>query len=200
MATGADLIEVDVQMSADGVFFLRHNYRLGDGRQAHALRWDELHSIESSIAQLKDILSWAQAEDAFLTLDVKDGFSQSQSIFEALGNLLRRTDCLDRVCLAGWNHAPLAAMKKRYPKLATRVLIRARPTDLVSVIRSARADSVSLAYDLIRAEDVASLHDHGVAIVLGELWEPNFGFALEMGVDIVTWGDPAAAKLALNSL
>ena len=42
---GADLIEVDVQMSRDGVPFLRHNYQLPDGRWGHDLAWDELSRL-----------------------------------------------------------------------------------------------------------------------------------------------------------
>ena len=34
---GADLIEVDVQLSRDDVPFLRHNYQLPDGRWGHDL-------------------------------------------------------------------------------------------------------------------------------------------------------------------
>ena len=43
---GADLIEVDVQLSQDGVAFLRHNYTLPDGRWCHAVCWDELKNLK----------------------------------------------------------------------------------------------------------------------------------------------------------
>src|SRR6266498_1509072 len=43
---GADLIEVDVQMSRDCVPFLRHNYQLPDGHWCHELSWDELQLLK----------------------------------------------------------------------------------------------------------------------------------------------------------
>src|SRR5215212_4419764 len=43
---GADLIEVDVQLSCDSIPFLRHNYQLPDGRWCHDLSWNELKEIK----------------------------------------------------------------------------------------------------------------------------------------------------------
>jgi glycerophosphoryl diester phosphodiesterase len=42
---GADLLEVDVQLSQDGTAFLRHNYTLPDGRWCHAVPWSELQTL-----------------------------------------------------------------------------------------------------------------------------------------------------------
>src|SRR5688572_3504411 len=71
---GADLIEVDVQLSQDGVAFLRHNYTLPDGRWCHDMCWDELKDLEiegEPLPVLEDVLVWARDAGAHLSLDMK---------------------------------------------------------------------------------------------------------------------------------
>src|SRR5512139_2763265 len=74
---GADLIEVDVQVSRDGVAFLRHNYQLPDGRWCHKLTWKELDQIRiegESLPLLEDVLVWARDAGIILSLDIKNIF------------------------------------------------------------------------------------------------------------------------------
>ena len=57
---------------------------------------------------------------------------------------------------------------------------------------------MSLSYDLIRSGDVEQVHALGVAIMLAEMWQPDFDFVRKMGVDMVSWGDPIEAKQQLG--
>src|SRR5215216_507041 len=71
---GADLIEVDVQLSCDSIPFLRHNYQLPDGRWCHDLSWNELKEIKIEgelLPKLEDVLAWARDTSAHLSLDMK---------------------------------------------------------------------------------------------------------------------------------
>ncbi len=59
---GADLIEVDIQLSWDGVAFLRHNYQLSDGRWCHDKFWEDLKDLkieDELLPLLEDVLVWA---------------------------------------------------------------------------------------------------------------------------------------------
>src|SRR5215510_170327 len=74
---GADLIEVDVQMSQDGVAFLRHNYQLPDGRWCHDVPWNELKELQidgEPLPKLEDVLVWGRDVNVFLSLDIKNIF------------------------------------------------------------------------------------------------------------------------------
>src|SRR5215510_14708269 len=74
---GADLLEVDVQMSCDGVPFLRHNYQLPDGRWCHDVSWSELMELKidgEPLPKLEDVLVWARDVDVILSLDIKNIF------------------------------------------------------------------------------------------------------------------------------
>src|SRR5512140_156569 len=67
---GADLLELDVQMSCDGIPFLRHNYQLPDGRWCAQLPWSELKEIKISgepLPLLEDVLVWAREVGTILS-------------------------------------------------------------------------------------------------------------------------------------
>jgi len=100
--------------------------------------------------------------------------------------------------LLAWDHTEIAQIKQAYPEVTTRALIRARLVDLPGVLKSTGADCVSLSYDLIRPGDVEQAHALGVAVVLAEMWQPDFDFVARSGVDIVSWGDPAEARRQLG--
>ncbi|MCX7838303.1 MAG: hypothetical protein N2559_02455 [Anaerolineae bacterium] len=42
------------------------------------------------------------------------------------------------------------------------------------------------------------LHALGVAVMLAELWQPDFDFVARLGVDMVSWGDPTQARQGLD--
>jgi glycerophosphoryl diester phosphodiesterase len=197
----ADLIEVDAQLSADGVAFLRHNYTLPDGRACRDVSWAELSELRIAnepMPRLEDVLVWARDVDARLSLDLKTAFIPQTKLTNQVVHLIEKTRAQDRVLLIGWDHTELVHAKQLCPVIKTRALIRGRLLDLPRVMDDARADCVSLSYALIRPGDVEAMHARGVAVVLAEMWQPDFDFARASGVDIVSWGDPAEAKKFLE--
>lgn len=198
---GADWIEVDAQLSADGLAFLRHNYSLPDGRNCRDVTWDDLARLViegEPLPKLEDVLAWARDADACLSLDLKTAFIPEGKLTDQVLRVLARTQTADRVMLIAWEHNELIRAKDARPEILTRALLRGRPVNLPETIRACRADCVSLSYDLIRPADVEQLHARGVAVMLAELWQPDFDFAIRLGVDIVSWGDPAQARRGLD--
>lgn len=198
---GADWIEVDAQLSADGVAFLRHNYALPDGRNCRDVTWDDLARViveGESLPKLEDVLAWARDANAYLSLDLKTAFIPEGKLTTEVLRVIERTQTADRVMLVAWEHNELVRAKNAHPEILTRALLRGRPVNLPETIRACRADCVSLSYDLIRPADVEQLHARGVAVMLAELWQPDFGFVARSGVDLVSWGDPAQARRGLD--
>jgi glycerophosphoryl diester phosphodiesterase len=193
---GADLLEVDVQLSADGVAFLRHHYSLPK------VTWDEMSRVViegETLPKLEDVLAWARDVDTKLSLDLKIGFTPEGKLTAEVLRAIERTNTANRVMLLGWDHNELVRAKNAHPEITTRALMRARLANLPAALTAARVDCVSLSYDLIRPEDVEQAHALGVAVTLAEMWQPDFDFAIRSGVDIVSWGDPAEAKRRLDS-
>lgn len=84
--------------------------------------------------------------------------------------------------------------------MTTRALLRGRPLNLVEVVRASGADAVSLSYDLASQDDVDALHAAGIAVVIAELFEPDFQRVVDLGADVVSYGDPIVAIRELPAL
>jgi len=198
---GADLIEVDVQMSLDGVPFLRHNYQLPNGRWCHDVCWDELKKLKiegESLPLLEDVLVWARDVGVILSLDIKSLFSPAGNLAQAVIRLLERTNTKDKMLLLFIDHAELFQTKLAYPELTVRALVSGRLMNYRDYLQSIKADSVSIMYGMFRPEDVAEIHSAGVSVVLGGLWNPDTDLFRSTDIDIFSHGNPAEAREILN--
>ncbi len=199
---GADLLEVDVQLSRDGIAFLRHNYTLPDGRLCASAAWDEIQTLQprEPFPLLEEVLDWVKTREVVLSLDLKSGFQTETRLSREVLRLLDRTKTHARVMLIAWDHVELFHIKQSHPQVLTRALLRGRLLDHESYLRSIQVDAVSLTYGLARPSDVEAVHRAGVAAIMAEMWRPDFRAVLNLGLDMVSWGNPLEAKRALGYL
>jgi glycerophosphoryl diester phosphodiesterase len=198
---GADLIEVDVQMSQDCVTFLRHNYQLPDGRWCYKLQWNELKEIKidgESLPKLEDVLVWARDASAILSLDIKTIFSPEGSLAKEVVRVLERTNTQDKVLLLFVDHHELFQTKLAHPELTVRALLRGRLADYARYLQKIKADCASLSYGMFRPADIEDLHAVGISVVLGELWNPDSDLFQALEIDIFAHGNPVEARRILN--
>jgi len=201
--SGADFVEIDVQQTADGELVIYHNYRAPDGQWIRQMRRNEVALVcagENHLVGLEDIFEWATHNDAKFSLDIKNGFGFERDVFERTFQLVEHYTFESRVMLIAWDHAALRWVKQTHAHMTTRVLLRGRPLDLVTVVRASLADGVSLSYDLASQADVAALHAAGIAVLIADLFEPDFERVVALGADLVSWGDPIQAARELSRL
>ncbi len=199
---GADLIEVDIQLSRDGVAFLRHNYQLPDGRWSHDLTWNELKELKINgepLPLLEDVLVWARDIGVILSLDIKSLFSPIGNLTQAVIYTLERTNTKDKMLLLFMDHAELFQTKLAYPELTVRALVSGRLMNYRDYLRSIKADSVSIMYGMFRPEDVEDIHSAGISVVLGGLWNPDTDLFRSAEIDVFSHGNPFEARKILNS-
>ena len=196
---GADFLEIDVQLSQDNILFLHHNYKLSDGRWCSNTPWNEIKSSFNgdTVPLLEDVLIWACDNDAYLSLDLKVGFMPENKLAKELLIMLKRTQAFDRVMLISWDHVELLNIKHSYPNITTRALIRGRLIDYPGFLKHTQADAISLTYGVVRSSDVEQVHKAGVAIVMAEMWNPDFELVENLDIDIVSWSNPKEAKQML---
>ncbi len=197
---GADLIEVDVQLSQDGIPFLRHNYQLPDGRWCHDVAWNELKELKivgEPLPLLEDVLVWARDVGVILSLDIKSLFSPAGDLTQAVIRLLERTNTKDKMLLLFMDHAELFHTKLSYPELTVRALVSGRLMNYRDYLQSIKADSVSIMYGMFRPEDVAEIHSAGAAVVLGGLWNPDTDLFRSVDIDVFSHGNPVEARKIL---
>ena len=200
---GADLIEVDVQLSQDGVAFLRHNYTLPDGRWCHHVRWDELKQLEidgEPLPKLEDVLVWARDLGAHLSLDMKTFFRTEGSLAKEVIGLLERTNTKDHALLLFFDHQELFHTKLAHPELAVRALLTGRLFNYADYLRQIKADCVSISYGILRPEDIEKFHEIGVAVTLVEYWNPDGILLQTFDIDVLSHGNPTKARKILECL
>jgi glycerophosphoryl diester phosphodiesterase len=198
---GADLIEVDVQMSRDCVPFLRHNYQLPDGRWCHDLRWQELQSIKIDgelLPKLEDVLNWARETGANLSLDIKTIFSPEGSLTKEVIHLLERTATKDRVLLLFVDHNELQQVKLAHPELTVRALVTGRLVNYPGYLQKIHADSVSICYGMFRPIDIEQIHSIGASVSLSGLWHADTDLFQTLEIDVFSHSHPVEAKKILN--
>lgn len=198
---GADLIEVDVQMSQDGIPFLRHNYQLPDGRWCGQLPWCELQTVliaGEPLPLLEEVLVWAREADTILSLDIKNFFTPAGELTQEVVRLVERTNTKDHVLLLFIDHQELFQTKLAFPALTARALVTGRLKSYRDYLQSIHADCVSLIYGMFRPEDVAEVHAAGMSVVLGGLWNPATDLFRTMDIDIFNYGNPAEARKILE--
>ena len=198
---GADLIEVDVQMSQDGIPFLRHNYQLPDKRWCGQLPWNMLKDIkidEEPLPFLEDVLVWARDKGVILSLDLKTIFSREGSLTKEVVRLLERTNTKDKMLLLFVDHNELFQIKLAYPELTVRALLTGRLAGYAEYLKKIKADCVSLSYGMFRPSDVDEIHADGISIVLGGLWNPATDLFQSMDIDIFNYGNPVDARKILE--
>jgi glycerophosphoryl diester phosphodiesterase len=198
---GADLIEVDVQLSREGVAFLRHNYQLSDGRWCHDLTWDELKELRiegEPLPRLEDVLVWARDAGAHLSLDMKTFFKPERSLAKEVVRLLERTNTKDNVLLLFFDHEELFHTKLAHPELTVRALLTGRLLNIAEYLRKIKADCISVSYGMLCPVDIEQIHSMGAAMVLIECWNPNSDIFQQYDIDVLSVGNPVDGRKMLN--
>lgn len=198
---GADLIELDVQMSRDCIPFLRHNYQLPDGRWAGQLLWNELKEIkieEEPLPKLEDVLAWARDAGTILSLDIKTFFSSAGSLTMEVVRLLERTGMKDRVLLLFVDHQELFKIKLSHPELTVRALVTGRLADYPGYLQKINADGVSISYGMFHPVDVEQIHSIGAFVSLIQLWNLDSDLFQTLDIDVFSHGNPAEARKILK--
>ena len=199
---GADLIELDIQMSRDCVPFLRHNYQLPDGRWCGQLLWSELKELKiggETLPLLEDVLVWARDVDAILSLDIKTFFSLKGNLTKEVIRLLERTGMKDRVLLLFVDHHELLHSKLEHPELTVRALLTGRLVNYPEYLQKINADGVSISYGMFHPVDIEQIHSIDAFVSLSGVWHPDSDLFRTLDIDIFSHSNPVEARKILES-
>jgi glycerophosphoryl diester phosphodiesterase len=116
LAVGADGIELDVQLSRDGVVVVHHDQTVdrttaGQGPVA-AMTAQDLARLD--VPALADVL--ARFRDARVIVEMK---TNGRELASAVVDVVRRADAIERVCLGAFGQRVLNAVRSFEPALAT---------------------------------------------------------------------------------
>jgi glycerophosphoryl diester phosphodiesterase len=213
---GADLLEIDVQVTRDGQAILFHDFtlypKLGDPRWVRDLAWEELHGLDvggwagpgfagERIPRLAEVVEWARGRVG-LQVDLKHGFQApgDERLERAAVEIIDRAGMIGEVVISSWDEVALARIHARRPDLALGVNLPSRVADPAARVAATGARWVMVFWPHIDAEAVARLHQAGHHVCLNGLFTEQYEQAVHLGADAVTAGDPGAARAVLERI
>lgn len=134
---GADGIELDVQLSKDGVPVILHDERVnrttnGEG-WVKDLTFAELRALDAGgwfaeefrgekIPSLDEVLEWLVSTDLVVNIELKTGVFRYEGIEERVLDLVKKHKLEERVILSSFNHYSLVEARRLHPTIETAIL------------------------------------------------------------------------------
>ncbi len=134
---GADGIELDVQLSRDGVPVVIHDEtvdRTSNGTGwVKDLTWSELRQLDfgapyadsfagERIPSLEEVLSWIAHTPLTLNIELKNGIVRYPGLEDKVITLVQQYGLEGKVIVSSFNHYSLVDVKQRYPHIETAIL------------------------------------------------------------------------------
>lgn len=202
------MIELDVQLTADGEVVVLHDAELGrttngTGR-VRDRRWDELSLLDAGawlgaryqgerLPTLAEVLDWARGR-VYLQVELKPYGADAALLYERVVELVRQRDMQDQVMLLSFDHHVLRWCKEMAPDIITGTICQARLIDPVGVVRSAGADALCVDAEHLAPREVDLLLRARIAV---HSFGSNPGTLRELaawGLDIIQSDDPLALE------
>ena len=209
VAEGADLIETDLHLTADGAFVCLHDPTLertgGVAVAAADVTLEELksHSVSCgmpgfagervpSLGELLELLP----PDVGLALELKTDRFLEPGVGKALGALLRRSSALDRTAVLSFSFARCRAVKREVPEIRAGYI-----TMKGDLPPEGEAEMVGPAWPVLLANPLYPwlAHRRGLFVApLDETPDRLLGYYRAIGCDAVLTNDPAATLRRLG--
>lgn len=208
LAQGADLIELDVQMSADGQLVVMHDQTLERTTNGRGLVIDtplaEIQTLDAGswfspkfagerVPTLEKVLSWIRGK-AGLVIEIKNGPVFYEGIEQKIVEALQRYNMLDQVAIISYDHPCLYRIKNICPRLTTGILVDCRLLDPATTAGDAGASAVALPWTMVTKADVEVCHRAGVAVwpaIFTWGCSPDYDYLLSLCVDALSADHPA---------
>lgn len=187
---GADGIELDVQLSADGVAVVLHNpvlyhdgavfyLRRPEDREVRPVRVATVDAAELTtepivfpdgrrdrLPRFEEVLA-ALPDWIWLDVELKAGWTYDARLSGVVASLLRERP--ERCLVSSFDHVVLAEMHRRAPEVPRAALCDARLVDPLALLASVPAEMWNVRRSQITRDDVVMLHEHDVGVsVYGE--------------------------------
>lgn len=197
---GADLLELDVHLTADDALAVIHDDEVSRTTDGHGpvrgLTLAALKRLDAGvkfdarfrgerIPALPEVLDWARGRIPLL-IELKGGPLPAPGLEERLVACLRAHRMVDQAMAISFHHPAVRRVKEIEPTLATGILYAGRLVDTVAAARAARADSVRPSWAYWTAGLVTEVHAAGL---VAHAWNANdeerAEYLVGLGVDSI---------------
>lgn len=213
LAAGADILEMDVQLTADGQVVVFHDDNLEaktgvPGRISH-YPTDFLQTLDvgryfhtdfsgTRLPLLKNVLAWAKGRIP-LMIEFKHNVFSNPALDAAVVALIEQYQMVDEVVCTAFDQFCLQRLKRLNPRLTTSFIYVCRPLNPLALVAELEVDALSPATNYLSMAEVSLIQAAGYACTPGGWWW-DFATLLAWGVDTVSSNDPAGARKTLDAL
>ncbi len=211
LSGGADILELDVQLTADKQVVIFHDNDLlnktGTPKRIGEVTADFIRTLEvgsifdeqftgEPIPFLQDVLAWAK-DRVTLMIELKHGPVFEPELDIATVQLIEDFGMEDEVILTSFDQYALQRVKQLNAKLATSFIYIARVRNPLCMVEGLEVDALSPATDFLTLEDVKLMQDAGYACSPGGLWW-DYPTLISWGVDSISSNDPSSVWETVN--
>lgn len=210
---GADVLELDVHLSADNQLVVMHDPDVsrttnGTGRikdmtvsqikelDAGTLFADTYTNVR--IPLLSEVLDWAK-DKIQLIIELKGDPFPSPGIEEMVVNEVANFGMLDKVLIISFYHEAVKRIKE-YSSILTGILYTGRPINPVQMALQAKADSIRCHWKYFHKDDIEMAHKAGMWVSCwGADTEEDFEEVAQIGVDSIGCNYPDRLRKWLDT-
>lgn len=185
-----DFIEIDVQLSRDGIGVVMHDETLERTTNvaeidAFASRkpyrvcdftLDELRTLDygswfykdkkhkEPLLTLRDALEFIKENNIFLNIEIKDmyGIVSDEAVVATVVKEIKESDTHERVLISSFRHKYLKLAKEKLPDVPTAALVENKhPLNLLEYLRELKVNSYNLNNELVDKQTVVMLKEAG---------------------------------------
>jgi glycerophosphoryl diester phosphodiesterase len=199
---GADGVELDVRLSADGCAVVIHDAtleRTTDGRGAVAsLKWSEIAKVRSRgepVPRLDEVAEWALSTGAWLNVEIKATGAEAETV-----RILRAADLMERTVFSSFDAASVAEVGRIAPDAARYLLTDRWDDDVIATARRVGAGGICLHEPLAAAGVLDRLESEALPVIVWTVDDPRrIAELIGRGVAAVISNRPAVAVEAIRA-
>jgi glycerophosphoryl diester phosphodiesterase len=181
---GADGIEMDVALAANGEVVLSHD-PLPEGGG-------------TGLPTLDSVLCWAAGNQVVFIIEIKSypehpNAGPAAIVSKLVLDIIRKHYLESRVIVQSFNFRVLAEMRKLAPEIRLAALWEGKPRSFVEIAREAGASIIAPLHTLVTPEQVQAAHAAGIRVVPWTVNDPrDWHRLIQAGVDAIITDDPAS--------
>ncbi|MCB0007593.1 MAG: hypothetical protein KDE04_14105 [Anaerolineales bacterium] len=207
LAGGADLIELDVQLSSDKEIMIVHDfdlaYKTGKSGRPDQFSAAELRAMDmgshfgpafagAQMPFLHEVLAWAKGRiGLMIEFKHEPPLYSDDTLEERTIAMVRDYGMQDEVVFISFDQFALQRAKAIAPEIAASYVYIARVLDPMAQLSGLKVDALSPATNFMTADEVKRIQAAGLACSPGGLWW-DYPLLLEWGVDSVSANDPGS--------
>ena len=202
---GARMVELDVQLTADNQLVVLHDPTIDRTTNGHGavdrLTAEEIRSFDAGswcgagfagqrVPLLGEVIEWARGKVG-LVIEAKTDPARASAFIDVLPRELRERDFIEQCLIISFDHPFLKELKDANKRIAVGPVYVARLYDPVRAVRAIHGSAVHMHQSCVVAEDVAALHEAGIAVSVWTVNEPaEIQQVAALGVDSITTNYP----------